>query len=74
MLAFAASKPSIIQSSTIENNGKMVKHCSGHLRYSIMNVAMVILRFSPTFYDYYLKKCSEGKCHKIALSHACKNS
>ena len=37
-----------------------------------MNIAMSILRYSPTFYDYYLKKRSEGKCHRVALSHVCK--
>lgn len=72
MLAFAGLEPSIVQSGTIENNGKMVKHGSGHLRYSIMNISMSILRYSPTFYDYYLKKRSEGKCHRVALSHVCK--
>ena len=72
MLAFAGLEPSIIQSGTIENNGKMVKHGSGHLRYSIMNTALSILKFSPTFYDYYFKKRSEGKCHRVALSHVCK--
>lgn len=72
MLAFAGLEPSINQSGTLENNGKMVKHGSGHLRYTIMNTAMIILRYSPTFYDYYLKKRSEGKCHRIALSHVCK--
>ena len=72
MLAFAGLEPSIIQSGTIENNGKMVKHGSGHLRYAIMNTAMSILRYSPAFYDYYLKKRSEGKCHRVALSHVCK--
>lgn len=72
MLAFAGLEPSIIQSGTIENNGKMVKHGSGHLRYAIMNIALSILRYSPTFYDYYLKKRSEGKCHRVALSHVCK--
>ena len=72
MLAFAGLEPSIIQSGTLEHNGKMVKHGSGHLRYTIMNIALVILRHSPTFYDYYLKKRSEGKCHRVALSHVCK--
>ena len=72
MLAFAGLEPSIIQSGTLENNGKMVKHGSGHLRYVIMNTAMIILRYSPCFYDYYLKKRSEGKCHRVALSHVCK--
>ena len=50
----------------------MVKHGSSHLRYSIMNIAMTILRYSPQFYDYYLKKRSEGKSHRVALSHVCK--
>ena len=72
MLAFAGLEPSIIESGTLSSNGKMVKHGSGHLRYSIMNTAMSILRYSPTFYDYYLKKRSEGKCHRVALSHVCK--
>jgi transposase len=72
MLAFAGLEPSIIQSGTLLHNGKMVKHGSGHLRYAIMNIAMIILRYSPTFYDYYLKKRSEGKSHRVALSHVCK--
>ena len=72
MLAFAGLEPSIIQSGTLENNGKMVKHGSGHLRYAIMNIAMSILKYSPTFYDYYQKKRSEGICHRVALSHVCK--
>ena len=72
MLAFAGLEPSIIQSGTLQSNGKMVKHGSGHLRYAIMNIAMSVLRFSPIFYDYYLKKRSEGKCHRVALSHVCK--
>jgi len=72
MLAFAGLEPSINQSGTLQTNGKMVKHGSGHLRYVLMNVSMSILRYSPTFYDYYLKKRSEGKCHRVALSHVCK--
>ena len=72
MLAFAGLEPSVIESGTLQSNGKMVKHGSGHLRFSIMNIAMIILRYSPTFYDYYLKKRSEGKCHRVALSHVCK--
>lgn len=72
MLAFAGLEPSINQSGTSQHIGKMVKHGSGHLRYVIMNTAMIILRYSPQFYDYYLKKRSEGKCHRVALSHVAK--
>ena len=72
MLAFAGLEPSVIESGTLEFKGKMVKHGSGHLRYTLMNASMVILRYSPVFYDYYLKKRNEGKCHRVALSHVCK--
>lgn len=72
MLAFAGLDPSISQSGTLQSEGKMVKHGSGHLRYALMNVALLLLNNSPEFYDYYLKKRSEGKCHRVALSHVCK--
>lgn len=72
MLAFAGLEPSVIESGTLQSNGKMVKHGSGHLRYTIMNSAMSISRFSPTFYDFYQKKRFEGKSHRVALSHVCK--
>ena len=72
MLAFAGLEPSIIQSGTLESNGKMVKHGSGHLRYTLMNCSLTLLKFNPIFYDFYHKKRSEGKCHRVALSHVCK--
>lgn len=72
MLAFAGLEPSIIQSGTLESNGKMVKHGSAHLRYVLMNASLTLLKYNPTFYDFYLKKRSEGKSHRVALSHVCK--
>ena len=72
LLSFAGLEPGIYQSGTILANGKMVKRGSGYLRYSLMNIANVVIRFNPTFYDFYLKKRSEGKCHRVALSHVCK--
>jgi len=72
MLAFAGLEPSIIQSGTLESNGKMVKHGSGHLRYVLMNTSLTLLKYNPTFYDFYLKKRSEGKSHRVALSHVSK--
>ena len=72
MLAFAGLEPSIIQSGTLESNGKMVKPGSGHLRYVLMNASLTLLKHNPTFYDFYLKKRSEGKSHRVALSHVCK--
>lgn len=72
LLSFAGLEPSIYQSGTILSNGKMVKRGSGYLRYSLMNIANVVIRYNPTFYDFYLKKRTEGKCHRVALSHVCK--
>ena len=72
LLSFAGLEPGIYQSGTILANGKMVKRGSGYLRYSLMNNANVVIRYNPTFYDFYLKKRSEGKCHRVALSHVCK--
>ena len=37
-----------------------------------MNVSLTVIRYNNTFYDYYYKKISEGKCHRVALSHICK--
>ena len=72
LLSFAGLEPGISQSGTMLANGKMVKRGSGYLRYSLMNIANVVIRYNPTFYDFYLKKRSEGKCHRVALSHVCK--
>lgn len=72
MLAFAGLEPSTIQSGTMLTKGKMVKHGSGYLRETLMNVAMTCIVQCPKFYDYYLKKRSEGKPHRVALSHLCR--
>lgn len=72
MLSFAGLEPGIIESGTMSSKGKMVKRGSGYLRYSIMNVALTVIIFNPTFYDYYYKKISAGKCHTVALSYVCK--
>ncbi len=72
MLAFSGLEPSINQSGTLDFKGKMVKHGSGYLRYVLMNTSFNILKYNPIFYDFYLKKRSEGKSHRVALSHVAK--
>ena len=72
LLSFAGLEPGISQSGTMLANGKMVKRGSGYLRYSLMNIANIVIKYNPIFYDFYLKKRSEGKCHRVALSHVCK--
>lgn len=72
MLAYAGLEPSTIQSGTMSSNGKMVKHGSGYLRETLMNISLISMVHCPQFYDYYLKKRSEGKSHRVALSHLCR--
>ena len=72
MLSFAGLVPGITESGTMSSKGKMVKRGSGYLRYALMNVAMVVIANNHVFYDFYFKKRSEGKCHRVALSHVCK--
>ncbi len=72
MLSFAGLEPGISQSGTMASKGKMVKRGSGFLRHALMNCSMVVIKNNPVFYDYYYKKRSEGKSHRVALSHVCK--
>ena len=72
MLSFAGLEPSVIQSGTLEKAGKMVKRGSGYLRETIMNVAPFFYMYNPTIYNYYQKKRSEGKTHRVALTHVAK--
>ena len=70
LLAYAGLEPSTIQSGTMIQNGKTVKHGSSHLKYILMNVAMTIIVHNPTFYEHYSKKHhKEGKNHIVAFSH-----
>ena len=71
-LSFARLEPGIYPSGTMLSYGKMVKRGSGYLRGALMNISNVVIKYNPTLYDYYLKKRSEGKCHRVALSHVCK--
>lgn len=71
-LAFAGLDPSIIQSGISSHNGKMVKRGSSHLRCSLMNAAEFVFLHEPIFTAFYYKKRSEGKTHRVALSHVAK--
>ena len=72
MLSFAGLEPGISQSGTQSFKGKMVKHGSSYLRYTLMIVSESLLKHNPTFYEYYLKKRNEGIPHLVALSHVAK--
>ena len=72
MLAFAGLEPGINDSGTESHKGRMVKRGSSQLRYVLMNCALPLIRFDMTFAAYYAKKRSEGKTHRVALSHVTK--
>ncbi len=57
----------------MNKTGRMVKRGSPpYLRETIMNVSMYFTIHNPTIYDYYNKKRSEGKAHRVALTHVAK--
>ena len=56
MLSFAGLEPGIIESGTLSSKGKMVKRGSGYLRYSLMNVALTVIRFNTTFMTITTRK------------------
>ena len=71
-VAFAGIEPSISQSGTESHTGHMVKHGSGHLRYFLMNAADYVFMHESVFTEFYYKKRSEGKSHRVALTHVAK--
>ena len=72
MLALAGLEPGISQSGTEECGGRMVKRGASQLRYALMNCALPLIRFDMTFADYYARKRTEGKPHRVAMSHVVK--
>ena len=72
MLSFAGLEPGYFQSGTSETTSRMVKHGSSYLRYTLMNCAQTVVNYEPTFAMFYTKKRSEGKPHRVALSHVVK--
>lgn len=72
MLSFAGMEPGYFQSGTAESNGKMVKHGSSHLRYTLLYVCIPLIHSEPVFAQYYAKKRAEGKSHGVAITHVAK--
>lgn len=72
MLAFAGIEPGINESGTESHGGKMVKRGSSLLRYTLINCCLPLIRFDMTFATYYAKKRTEGKPHRVAITHVAK--
>lgn len=72
MLSFAGLEPGYFQSGQSEHTGHMVKHGSAHLRYALINTCLPLITNEPVFAAYYTKKRTEGKTHRVALTHVAK--
>ena len=72
LLSFAGLEPGYYQSGQAEHAGRMVKHGSSHLRYALMNACLPLITYEPVFAEYYAKKRTEGKPHRVALTHVAK--
>ena len=72
MTAYSGLDSTISQSGTMESVGRLVKRGSSYLRSTLINVCMTVMINNSTFYNYYLKKKSEGKHHRIVLTHLAK--
>ena len=72
MLAFAGIEPGVNDSGTESHGGRMVKRGSSPLRYTLINCCLPLIRFNMTFAAYYAKKRSEGKPHRVAITHVAK--
>ena len=72
MLSFAGLEPSYYQSGISEHGGHMVKHGSSHLRFTLMNLCIPLIQYNMVFAEYYAKKRTEGKTHRVACSHVIK--
>ncbi|MDD4069827.1 MAG: transposase [Candidatus Izemoplasmatales bacterium] len=71
MLSFAGLDPSVIQ-GTLDKADKLVKQGSPHLRETLMNNTSTSSLHNPVIYEYYMKKKSEGKAYRVALTHVAK--
>ncbi|RDU22598.1 IS110 family RNA-guided transposase [Anaerosacchariphilus polymeriproducens] len=72
MLSFAGLEPGYYQSGTSVHGGHMVKRGSSHLRFTLMNLCIPLIQYNMVFAEYYAKKRSEGKSHRVTCSHVIK--
>jgi len=72
LLSFAGLEPGYYQSGQSEHTGRMVKHGSSHLRCALMNCCLPLVKNEPVFAEYYAKKRTEGKPHRVAITHVAK--
>jgi transposase len=68
LIAFSGLDPKIRQSGhCLNNQGKLTKRGSSHLRRSVFIAANIARMFDPELKQYYEKKRQEGKKHTVAV-------
>ena len=72
MLSFAGLEPGYYQSGISEHGGHMVKRGSSYLRFTLMNLCIPLIQYNMVFAEFYAKKRTEGKSHRVACSHVIK--
>lgn len=72
MLAFAGIEPSINESGTELQNGRMVKHGSSQLRYVFINCYLPLIRFSMTYSQFIYKKTHGKQTSQSSYHSRCK--
>ena len=72
LIAYSGLDVSVSQSGIKDHRGKIVRRGSPLIRKKLFNYAFNTLRFIPQFHDYYHKKKSLGKHHKVILIHICR--
>jgi|SRR5690554_2927139 len=72
LIAYSGLDVSVSQSGIKEHRGRIVRRGSPLIRKKLFNYAFNTLRFIPQFHDYYHKKKSLGKHHKVVLIHICR--
>jgi transposase len=69
LVAYAGLDPSVFQSGEFTGTqNHLSKRGSAYLRWALWIAAERAKMFDPAFGDYYAKKRSEGKSHKVAIS------
>jgi transposase len=66
--AYIGTDPSVKQSgSSVNVNGKISKRGNAHLRKTVWQMAVGVIRSSDYFAQYFYKKINEGKKYKQAV-------
>jgi transposase len=69
LVAYAGLDPSVYESGEFKaTNNHLSKRGSTYLRWALWIAADRARIFDPVLNEYYMKKRSEGKCHKVAIS------